>query len=165
MNVKASKLQDIRHGTRAFTLVEVLISVGMLAFMMISLFAAFTFGFASLATTREDLRATQLLMQKVEAVRLCRWDQLPYAPKTFRDSYDPTVATNKSKGVVYGGTLATTAAATFLPAAYRDKVHLVTVTINWTNYTGKNKITHSRQIQTLAAYSGIQNYIYGATVK
>jgi type II secretory pathway pseudopilin PulG len=165
MNIKASASQAIRRGTRAFTLVEVLISVGILAFMMMALFSAFAFGFASIATVREDLRATQVLMQKVEAVRLCRWDQLTNCPKTFRESYDPNPATNASSGVAYGGTLATTDAAAFLPSAYRDKVHLVTVTITWTNNTGRNKIVHSRQLQTLAAYNGIQNYIYGITVK
>jgi len=133
--------------------------------MMTALYSAFTFGFASLATTREDLRATQLLMQKVETVRLCRWDQLASCPTSFKDNYDPNAATNTSSGVSYGGKLVATGAATNLPAAYRDKVHLVTVTINWTNYTGKNKITHSRQLQTLAAYDGIQNYIYGLTIK
>ena len=57
-------LNNARRGMRAFTLVEVLISIGILAFMMVSLYASFAFGFASLETTREDLRATQLLMQK-----------------------------------------------------------------------------------------------------
>ena len=139
-------------------------SVGILAFMMLSLYASFTYGFANLATTREDLRATQLLMQKVEAIRLCTWDDLSKCPTTFSDRYDPLGGTNGS-GVVYGGTLNTTGVATNIPdsATYKSLVHLITVTVNWTNYTGKNPIVHTRQFQTLSAYHGMQNYIYGVT--
>ena len=55
-----------------------------------------------------------------------------------------------------------TGTATNLPAAYRDEVKLITVTVTWTNYTGKNKIVHTRSMQTYSAYDGIQNYIYGS---
>ncbi len=164
MIIKDVILNDARRGTRAFTLVEVLISVGILAFMMVSLYASFAFGFASLATTREDLRATQLLMQKVEAVRLCTWAQLSNCPATFSDKYDPLGGTNGT-GVVYGGTLNTTGVATNIPgsASYQSQLHLITVTVSWTNYTGKTPIVHFRQFQTLSAYSGLQNYVYGTT--
>ena len=170
MNIKAATSQNARQGRQAFTLVEVLISVVILAFMMVSLFAAFTFGFASIATTREDLRATQMMMSKLEAVRLCRWDQLTNAPTTFKDTYDPTISTNGSSGAIYGGTLITKGAAsvaTNIPAGvtYKDKVRLITVRVTWTNYTGTTNIVHSREIQTLSAYNGIQNYIYGYTVR
>ena len=153
--------------SRAYTLIEVVISVGLLSFMMIALFSAFGFGFASLATTREDMRATQLMMQKLEAVRLCKWNDLSNCPTTFKDNYDPNNGTNSGSGAAYGGTLSTLGAATNIPSGitYKDKVHMITVSVTWTNYMGKNKIVHTRQIQTLSAYNGIQNYIYGYTVR
>src|SRR6266436_926748 len=98
MNIRASTSQMVMPGRSGFTLVEVLVSVAILAFMMVSLHASFTYGFASLETTREDVRATQLLMQKIEAVRLCTWNNLSNCPTTFSENYDPQ-ATN-GMGVV-----------------------------------------------------------------
>lgn len=163
MKIKGAILMDQGRDVRAFSLVEVLVSVGILGFMMIALFSAFGFGFASIATTREDLRATQILMQKVEAIRLCTWKQLASCPTSFQDTYDPTSGTNESSGIVYGGTLDTAGVATNLPAGYQNSVRLITVGVTWTNYTGKNKIVHTRQLQTLSARYGIQNYVYGTT--
>jgi type II secretory pathway pseudopilin PulG len=165
MMSKPSISGNVRRGTRAFTLVEVLISAGILAFMMLSLYTAFTLGFASIETTREELRATQLMMQKVEAIRLCTWNQLSNCPGTFTANYNPLPTTNGSAGALYSGTLVTTGAATNIPdsASYKNKVHLITVTVTWTNFIGNNKIIHTRQMQTLAAYYGMQNYIYGYT--
>jgi len=138
--------------------------LALLAFMMVAFFSSIGFGFKSIGSTREDLRATQLMMQKLEAVRLCRWSQLTNCPTTFSDSLVPT-ATNGLTGTIYGGTLNTLGAANSLPAAYRDKVRLITVSVTWTNGTGNNKIVRTRQMQTLSAYNGIQNYIYGYTTK
>ena len=163
--IKPSIFRDIRRETLAFTLVEVMISTGILAFMMVSLYAAFTYGFASIGSTREDLRATQLLLQKAEAVRLCTWNQLSNCPTSFSDTYNPLGATNGTAGAIYGGTLVTTGTATNIPdsASYKSKIHLITITISWTNFSGNNALVHTRQLQTLSAYNGMQTYFYGAT--
>ena len=150
---------------QAFTLVEVLISVGILAFMMFSLYTAFTVGFKSIETTREELRATQLMMQKMEAIRLCTWNQLSNCPATFTANYNPLATTNSAAGVLYSGQLVATGVATNIPdsASYKSKVHLITVTVTWTNSIGSQQVVHTRQMQTLSAYYGMQNYIYGYT--
>ena len=163
MMIRSSAARSQQRNAGAFTLVEVLISAGILAFMMLSLYTAFTMGFASIETTREDLRATQLLMQKVEAVRLCTWAQLSNCPATYTANYNPLPTTNGSAGVLYVGKLTATGVATNIPdsANYKNMVHLITVTVTWTNWIGNNKIVHTRQMQTLSAYYGMQNYIYG----
>ncbi|HVU99900.1 MAG TPA: prepilin-type N-terminal cleavage/methylation domain-containing protein, partial [Verrucomicrobiae bacterium] len=53
-----------------FTLVEVMVSVLVVAVMTFSLYAAFSYGFTVVQMTREDLRATQILMQRMEGIRL-----------------------------------------------------------------------------------------------
>jgi len=108
-----------------------------------------------------DERATQIVTQKLESLRLCTWAELATYPANFVDYYTPQ---STNKGTVYGGTITIASASTFLPssAGYRDQVKLVTISVNWTNYVSNgNPIVHTRQMQTLAAYWGLQNSLWG----
>lgn len=153
-----------RRGRAAWSLVEVMVAVAVLAILFVSLFAGFGFGFKVVKATREDLRATQILTQKIESVRLCTYSQLTnLCPMNFTENY--TSMGPGSSSVVYSGTI-TDGPNTNLPAAYRDKVRLVTVTVTWTT-TGsgasQSRIVHTRSMQTESAYYGLQNYLYGVT--
>lgn len=159
-----SRIMRTRSGfdrTAGYTLVEVLCAVLIAAIAATVLFVGFDNGFAILRTTREDLRATQILMQKTEAIRLCTWQQLSNCPTTFKESYYPTGTTNA--GTLYWGTLSTTAVATNVPdsASYKGNLHLITIKLAWTNYVGSKLVSHTRQMQTLSAKYGMQNYLFG----
>lgn len=81
------KAPTFRHDVRnacAFTLVETLVAMAILTMMALSLYAGLSSGFLILKTTREELRATQVLAQKMEAIRLCTWSQLSNCPTSFR---------------------------------------------------------------------------------
>lgn len=149
-----------RPAQTAYTIVEVVMAVLVVGILTVSLYAGFASGFTVMQTTRENLRATQVLVKKLEAVRLIRWDQL--RNMSFQERYDPLGATTNAGGVLYSGTL-TTNAATSIPdmAAYKPDVRLVTVTVYWTNGIGTNKLTHSRTMSTHVSRYGMQNYIYG----
>lgn len=144
---------------KAFTMTEVMVAVLVLAVASVSLYSGFASGFMVVDSTRQELRATQILTQKAEALRLCSWSSLTNCPINFSESYDPT-ATNS--GTIYVGTV-TTNTPTVLPvsATYRTNVCLATITLYWTNYSGAQKVVHSRTSQTLIARYGIQNYIWG----
>jgi type II secretory pathway pseudopilin PulG len=164
MIIKPSILQNPNRATWAYTLVEVMVSVGILAIMVVSLYAAFISGFASIKTTREELRATQILTQKLEAIRLCTWAQLSNCPTSFREYYDPLGITDNTAGAIYAGKFSTTGVATNIAdsLSYKTSLHLITLTVTWTNYVNNNSpIIHTRQMQTLSAYNGLQNYIWG----
>jgi len=56
-----------------------------------------------------------------------------------------------------------TNAATGVPADYAANMRAVTVTIYWTNYPRgitNTPIVRTRQMQTLVAKYGMQNYVY-----
>lgn len=144
-----------------YTLVEVLCSVLIVAVVVSVLFYGFDNGFAILRTTREDLRATQILMQKTEAIRLMTWKQLSNCPTAFQEYYYPSGTASNAPGSLYWGTISATAPATNIPdsVAYKGALHLVTITLVWTNYAGSRSVSHSRQMQTLSALSGMQNYL------
>ncbi len=151
----------------AYTLAEVLVGLLLIAVVAISLFAAFSAGFAVAGLQREDLRATQIMMRKLEGIRLCTWNQLTN-PIPFTEPYDPT-ATNNAVGSIYAGTLYTNPATGLIgPTTYANNMRLVTVTITWTNYSlGTTNssfgrpVVRSRTMQTFVARYGIQNYIWG----
>ena len=169
MKVKICKTQrqrtikqaDTSPGQHAFTIAEVLVAVFILGIASIALYAGFATGFMLVDSTRQELRATQILTQKAEALRLCSWSSLTNFPISFTELYDPT-STN-SGGVVYSGTISTNVATTLLPssAGYRSNMCIATINLFWTNYNGTQKIVHNRSSQTLIARYGIQNYIWG----
>src|SRR5262245_17486438 len=58
----------------AFTLVEVMMGVLVLGIMVVSLYTGFAFGFTQIRIARENVRATQVLLEKMEVMRLLNWD-------------------------------------------------------------------------------------------
>jgi prepilin-type N-terminal cleavage/methylation domain-containing protein len=162
VNLTPSVQRRTARRKTGYTLVEVLCAITVATIAAGALFVGFDNGFAILRTTREDLRATQILMQKTEAFRLYTWQQLTQAQSSqsiFREYYYPQ-GTSTNQGTLYVGTLSLTGAPTFSP--YSNYLHLITITLNWTNYVGKTPIAHSRQMQTLSAQNGMQGYLFGS---
>src|SRR5579862_5240920 len=91
----------------AFTLAEVMISVCILAVATVSLYAGFGTGFMLVDSARQELRATQILTQKAEAIRLCTWSSLSNCPISFSERYDPRT----SSGTLFVGTVTTNVAS------------------------------------------------------
>jgi hypothetical protein len=138
-----------------------------IAFVGTSLYGALAAGFCVMQSTRENLRATQIMMQKTEAIRLFTWDEICntnlYLKPSFVEPYDPLGATNHSGGAQYTGFVtASVPAVGDVPEAYRTNMRTVTITVYWTNYNSARRIVHRREMQTRVARSGMQNYIWGA---
>jgi prepilin-type N-terminal cleavage/methylation domain-containing protein len=152
-----------RQRQGAFTLPEVLVGVAILAILLVTLFAAFGMGFTVIRSTREDIRATQILTQKIEGIRLCTWSQLTnQCPTSFQDTYSTV---GNSNSLIYHGTI-TQGSNSDLPTNYRGKVKLITVTVTWSTIKSgatQTIVTHSRSMQTQSAFYGLQNYLYGNT--
>jgi len=151
-----------RRKQRGYTLVEVMVTVFIVMVVALSLFAGFTSGFSVVKVTREDLRATQILVQWMETARLYTWTQIQsnaYIPPVFTDVYDPLGAATNAGGALY---VARTdlQTPTSLPLGYNTNMLTFTITLYWTNTTGNRSITHSRQMQTYIARYGLQNYVF-----
>ncbi|HTL58488.1 MAG TPA: hypothetical protein VL361_22565 [Candidatus Limnocylindrales bacterium] len=156
-----NKSRQARRDTCAFTLADVIVAVFVLGTVGGAFCIALSSGFSVLQTTREDLRATQILMQKIEAIRLCTWSQLTNF--TFQESYDPLSGTNQAAGAKYFGNVGITPVSS-VPntASYAPNMCQVTVNLTWTNYNLNVPIVHTRQMQTQVARYGLQNYIWGS---
>jgi prepilin-type N-terminal cleavage/methylation domain-containing protein len=148
-------------GEQAYTLVEVMVAVFILAIVSMAFYAGLASGFGVTQFSREQVRATQIMMQQLEAVRLCTWSQL--GNYNFRQVYDPMSTNSQTAGVAYTGNVVISP-ATSIPntASYAPNVCLVTVNLYWTNGIGTKAIPHSRQMQTQVARYGLQAYVWGA---
>lgn len=149
----------------AHTLPEAIIAVALVGMMLVSLYAGFSSGFAIVRSTRENMRATQILVQRMEAIRLYTWNELLYTNNfnntTFVESYDPLGAlSGNGGGTAYSGTIQLDVPAD-LPVAYRDNVRLVTISVYWTNTIGDEVFTRSRQMQSSVARHGMHSYVNG----
>jgi len=141
---------------KAFTIGEVVVSLVIISIGAAALIGCISYGFFVTQLTRENQRATQIMLERAEAIRLCSWDQVRssgFIPPTFTDYYDGT-ATNDARGAVYQGTVE------IIPfpfaASYAADLRQLKLTVQW--QTGR--ISHSRTNITNIAKDGIQNYVY-----
>jgi type II secretory pathway pseudopilin PulG len=166
MKINRTIWRNAGASKRAFTLIETMVGVGVLGIATISLFAGFGSGFSLMQVTRENLRATQILVQRMEAIRLYTWTQLQttnYFPLTFSEYYDPLSGSNS---IVYTGKVVDATGnvampgvppvSSGLPDTYRTNLALVRIQLTWTS-GGKLR---TREMQTYVARNGIQNYIF-----
>jgi len=138
------------------TLVDLVMAVAILGIMAGGIFGSFRYGFFTLQLVRENQRATQVLLEKVETIRLYSWDQVNsngFIPATFEEPYDPQAPTG-SQGVTYSGTV--TKSPCPLVSSYAANMIQLTVTLSWTT----RDILHTRRLTTYIAKDGIQNYVY-----
>ena len=144
------------NGTSAYTLAEILVCVLIINIGAASLMGCFKYAFFVAGLFRENQRATQVMLERAEAIRLCSWDQVRsngFIPPTFTDYFDPT-ASNNTKGVVYSGTVAITSFP--YNTSYKDNLRQLTMTVQWTSgsvHRGRTNITYITK-------DGIQNYVY-----
>lgn len=154
---------------QAFSLIEAMVSACIVGVLFTSLYAGITAGFGALNSARENLRATQVLIDKMETLRLYSWNQLAtfgsstsYIPSTFVESFYPTstnfslstVTTNTTgSGFTYYGSVAIGSAG--FTQNYSNSMKLVTITLRWTN-----GVERSQSMSTYVGQYGIQNYIY-----
>lgn len=145
-----------RVGQAAFTLVEMAVGAGVLAITILALYTAFSQGFAVIEVARENLRATQILQEKTETIRLYTWDQINtpgFIPASFTAPFYAVGASTNS-GVVYDGTM--TIAPTTLTESYAADLRQVTVSVSWTS----GQLTRNRTMTTLVSKYGLHNYIW-----
>jgi hypothetical protein len=146
---------------------KLLVTVTFLAVVVAFLYGAFSVAFRVIHSARENLRATQIVMQKAEALRLFTWSQVCDSNNSrkplFVEPQDSLGAAQNRGGEQYAGYLTAAApAAGDLANASRSHMRPVTVTLCWTNYHGAQPVVHTRELQTRLARNGTPKYIWGA---
>jgi prepilin-type N-terminal cleavage/methylation domain-containing protein len=161
--------------TQGFTLVEALVGIVVVGIVMTGLYALMVHGMRTAQWAREDMRASQVLQEKLEKLRLYSWDQLTdtnTVPRSFVCGFNaedpalggaglPTPSTVgaslsqwASKQLVFRGTFDIDDGPKNV--SYRDSLKKVTVIVSWTSTTG---LKRQRSVTTYFAQYGLQNYL------
>ena len=137
-------------------MVELLVATAVLGIMFVSLYSGFSAGFAIIELARENLRATQILQEKMETIRLYTWDQINTAgfiPTNFVENFY-SVGTNSNAGLTYTGSVSIAQAP--ISTSYSNDLKSVNIQVRWRSAG----ITRTREMSTLVTRNGLQNYIY-----
>jgi type II secretory pathway pseudopilin PulG len=167
MKFLRNKIAISGKASGAFTLVEMLVSMTVLSFVFVSLFAGLSSSTGSLQRAREKLRATQILTEKLEVIRLYNWDQVTtngFIPSTFTEYQYPTTGSGTNsfststaygnRGITYVGTISIGPAE--VPNAYTNTMRKAKATIRWYS----NGIQNTNEMETLISQYGVQRYVY-----
>ena len=149
-----------RKQALAFTLVEAVVATLVAAIAVPAFYACIGTGFAMAKASREDLRATQVILQRMEAIRLSAYNALQNPtsyPTNVTDYYTPSGKANGTGGTAYTVSYNWAPGPATLPPSYRSNMVLVTVNATWK--TGN--IVQTRSNQTYVARYGIQRYVSG----
>jgi prepilin-type N-terminal cleavage/methylation domain-containing protein len=143
---------------RGFALVEVVTGMMILGVVLVALYAALASAFSTVNMERDNLRATQILVEKMEIVRMYHWEQFKNPtlwPKFFTAYSDPAGVTNATgRGALFSGRITVAPGPT--DVLYGDDMRAVTIDITWK--TGN--MQRSRQFQSYITKNGLQNYSY-----
>jgi hypothetical protein len=136
---------------RGFALLEILVAGCILSLSVISLYSAYSFGFSLIRLSQENVRADQIMVQKLETIRVYPWAQTAPGSGIIPTSFVEQFTTGPAAcGAVYNGTI--TIADRPVGESYADSLRQVTVALNWVS----GGITRSRTMTTFISQNGLQ---------
>jgi hypothetical protein len=141
------------RGATAFTLLETLVACGLLLSIALFICYSFSSGFALIRLNQENVRADQILVQKMETLRVYHWTNVVSGrsiPTNFTSSFFGAGAS--ATGAAYTGALSITPAP--LTESYKDSLRQVTVTLTWDTGNGPR----TRSMTTFVSQHGLQTY-------
>jgi hypothetical protein len=156
---RARRLQT-SHG---FTLVDAIFAMAVAGLMFVALYAGLGFGFRIIKMARENTRATQIMLEKMETIRLYTWTQINsngFIPTNkFTVAYYAVGNTNNS--LMYTGQVSIADAVVSDraggTASYSGDMKKVTIQLDWCPMGSTNR---TRSMSTYVTRNGMQSYVY-----
>jgi hypothetical protein len=146
-----------RLHVRAFTLIDALFAMAMAGVMFTALYAGLAFGFKMVKMARENTRATQIMLEKMETIRLYTWSQINsngFIPTNkFVVPYYSVNGTNSS--LVYTGQFFVEASG--IRHSYSNDMKKITVRVDWGSLGNSNR---TRTMSTYVSKNGLQSYVF-----
>lgn len=159
MKISRAVVPEVRRRTQAFTTAEVVVALAIMVVMFVSLYAGMSSGFAVTKLARENLRATQIVLERMEGIRLFSYPQLTNTdlnPVAFTNYYYPLAGAGESKGITYTGTVTVTNASLNPSATYSTNIRAITIQVQWAS----GGVTRQRSMTSYSARDGVQNYVF-----
>ena len=139
-----------------FTLVEGLVAMALIAITFVSLYAGIASCLFTIRFSRENLRASQILVEKMEAIRTYSWDQINsngFIPANFVVPYYSDGSSNGG-GLFYTGSVAITSVP--FTANYSNQMKEIKVTLTWAT----QRMLRTRDVNSYVARYGLQRYVF-----
>ena len=136
--------------TRAFTIVEVVMAVFILALALTTSLAALQRAFLQLDTARNLEIAANMLQCEMEKERLFTWAQASNA------GYTPVIDPSFARNPAIGGRFTLSRSLATL-AAHSGQVVQITLTVTWRGYDGRSL---SRSYTSYYTQGGLYVYLY-----
>jgi type II secretory pathway pseudopilin PulG len=150
-----------RSGPRhhGFTVSEVVFSFAIFGLVFAALLAGLTWNVSTVKSARETVRATQIMEDKLDTIRLYSWEQITtpgFITNQFYVPFSPTnaLAGTEGPGVTYTGLI--TIAISPLTESYQTNILRITVDLYWPSST---QVRHT-QMSTFVSKYGLQGYVY-----
>jgi hypothetical protein len=158
MNFERRDSHFPRAHRQGFTLLEALVAMCMAGLMFISLYAGLSYGFRIIKMSRENTRATQIMIEHMEICRLYKWNDLtnvgvflntnPIAVPYYAVGGTNTSLMYTSRVILEPVTLGTT---------YAGDMRKLTVRVDWSPMGNTNR---TRMMSTYVTRNGLQNYVW-----
>jgi prepilin-type N-terminal cleavage/methylation domain len=147
------RLAPVASSQQGFSLVESMVGFLILGITVAALCGGFSFGFNSIKLSQEEVRADQILVQKMETLRVYQFTNLLNGsfPTNFPAWYSTS---NAVHGVAYNGTISISPFVPTSGEAYSNTLRQVTVSVSWFS-EGMN---HTRSMMTLVSTNGIATF-------
>ena len=146
---------------KAFFLLEATIGMALLGLVFMALYTGLVTTTFSVQLSRENLRATQLMAEKLDTIRLYGWKKIvddPYYIERIADvpvySDDPSTAQNDATPRMFQQEILVDPAPIAEP--YAVDLRMITVKLTW--QTGK--MNRTRTMSTLVSKYGLFKYVY-----
>jgi len=160
MKTAATTTCTRRNRKTAFFLLEAVIGMALLGLVFMAMYTGLVTTTFSVQLSRENLRATQLMAEKLDTIRLYGWKKIVDDPFYLRWTDvpvypdDPSKAGNDATPRVFRGEILVEPAP--ITEAYAADMAMITVRVMWT--TGK--LNRTRTMSTLVSKNGLFRYVY-----
>ena len=161
MKTTATIILSRRNRKKAFFLLEATIGMALLGLIFMAMYTGLVSTTFSVQLSRENLRATQIMAEKLDTLRLYGWKQVvenpyymqgPFTVPVYSD--DPSKPGNDATARMFEGEIVVEDAP--LTEPYAADLRLVTVRLRWA--TGK--MPRTRTMSTLISKQGLYRYVY-----
>ena len=159
MKIERRRFKAASRRDAGFTLVEAVVSFAIFGVCFGALLEGLTWSVSSVKFARETVRATQIMEDKLDTVRLYSWDQITtpgFITNKFYAPFSPTSALwgSNAPGLTYTGSI--TIAAAPLTESYQTNMMQVRIDLYWPSSPA---VRHA-QMSTFVSKYGLQGYIY-----